>query len=237
MTGGTPLAHPGPGPAVESYLAEVATRLPGPRRAQAGIVAELRAGVLDAIDSHRAAGLPDGRAAAVALAEFGDPGQVAAAFRPELAARSARSTALTLVTTGPVVGLLWAAAAVASHIGARPALPWPWAGASPGSLLAVPLAAVAVTALAALFTVAATGRMTRWLPLRPRLAPASAAAAGFGAVAVDMIVLALLASQLASAPGSLAPVPVAAAAAASLTRLTLARRAARRCLTARATLA
>jgi hypothetical protein len=46
----------------------------------------------------------------------------------------------------------------------------------------------------------------------------------------------LLASQLASAPATLAPFPVAAAAAASVTRLTLARRAAGRCLAIRSTL-
>jgi hypothetical protein len=237
MTSGFPPADPVPARAVECYLAEVAARLPSPARAQAGIVAELRAGLLDAIDAHRAAGLSASGAAAAAVAEFGDPGRVAAAFRPELAARSARRTALALAGTGPFVGLLWATAAVTSHIGVRPAALWPWAGVSPGSLLGVPLAAVAVTAVAALFTVAATGRLTRWLPHQPRLAPTSAAAAGFGAVIADLILLALVAAQLAIAPGSLAPGPVAAAAAASLTRLILARRAARHCLTVRASLA
>jgi hypothetical protein len=77
----------------------------------------------------------------------------------------------------------------------------------------LPLAAgaLAVTVWTALFTVAATGHLTRWLAFRARLAPAAA-------------------------PGTLAPAPVAAAAAASLIRLTLARRAGRRCLAARAAL-
>ncbi|MGH3291465.1 MAG: hypothetical protein ACRDP7_06640, partial [Trebonia sp.] len=70
----------------------------------------------------------------------------------------------------------------------------------------------------------------------PRLAPAAAAAAGFGAATADVIILLLLASQLVHAPGTLSPVPVAAAATASLTRLALARHAARRCLTVRAAL-
>jgi hypothetical protein len=223
--------------ALEPYLAQIAAGLPGPGRAQAGILAELRAGLLDAIDAHRAAGLPDGRAISMALAEFGDPDQVAAAFRPELAARSARRTALALAATGPLIGLLWAVAALTSHIDLHPTALWPWAGAPPGSLLDVPLAVVAVTAVAALFTVAATGHLTRWLPHRPGLAPATAAVAGFGAVTADVILLALLAAELASAPGALTPAPAAAAAAASLTRLILARRAARRCLTHRATLA
>ena len=104
--------------------------------------------------------------------------------------------------------------------------------------MAFPLAAgaLAVTVWAALFTVAATGNLTRWLPFRARLAPAAAAIAGFGAMTVDLIIFVLLASQIAAAPGTLAPAPVAVAATASLIRLTLARRAGRRCLAARAAL-
>ena len=49
-------------------------------------------------------------------------------------------------------------------------------------------------------------------------------------MAADVTVFALLASQLLNAPGTLAPAPIAAAATASLTPLTLARRAAPRCL-------
>ena len=64
---------------------------------------------------------------------------------------------------------------------------------------------------------------TAWLP-------AAAATAGFGARPADVPVFALLASQLLNAPGTLAPAPIAAAATASLIRLTLARRPARRCL-------
>jgi hypothetical protein len=143
------------------------------------------------------------------------------------------------VTTGPPIGLLWAIAAAASHMAVRHAPPWQWAGAPPGSPAAFPLAlaAILVTAWAALFTVAATGPLTRWLPGRPGLAPATAAICGCAAMAADVTIFALLASKLASTPGTLAPVPVTAAAIASLTRLTLARRAARHCLAARASLA
>ncbi|MGH3299010.1 MAG: permease prefix domain 1-containing protein [Trebonia sp.] len=238
MTSAAPPPRPGTGRAAESYLAEVAARLPGPGRSHAGIIAELRAGLLDATDAHRSAGLPPAEAAAAAVSEFGDPRLVAAAFGPELAARSARRTALTLIATGPVIGVLWASAAMASRVGVRHAPPWQWAGAPPGSLFALPLAAavIAVTVWASLITIAATGRLTRWLPRRPRLAPAAAAAAGFGAATADVIILVLLASQLVHAPGTLSPVPVAAAATASLTRLALARHAARRCLTVRAAL-
>lgn len=225
-------------PCIEAYLSEVAAALPGPARARDDMLAELRSGLLDAADAYRAAGhLPD-EAAAAAAAEFGDPRQVAAAVRPELAARQARRTALTLISTGPLVGLLWAAAATASHIAIHRAPPWQWHGMPPATPVAIPLfGALVVTFMgAALLTVAATGSLTRWLPASPRTAPSAAAIAGFAAAAADLAVFILLASKLASTPAALAPAPIVAAATASLARLTLARRAARLCLTARAAL-
>jgi hypothetical protein len=227
------------GQLVDSYLAEVAARLPCPARARGGIIAELRAGLLDATDAYHEGGLAAGSAAAAAVAEFGDPRRVAGAFRPGLAISQARRVAATLLATGPLIGLLWAATAVASRIGIRHAPPWQWAGAPPGWLVAFPLAAAAcvIAVWTALFTIAATGRATRWLPERARLAPGTAAVAGAAAAAADLALLVLLASQLAAAPGALAPAPAAAAALASLTRLSLAGRAARRCLAARAGLA
>lgn len=220
------------GRTVPSYLTEISARLPGSRRVRAGIVAELHAGLLDAIDACQAAGLSADQAATAAMREFGDPAQIAAAFGPEVGARHARSTALALVRTGPVIGLLWTAAGLASHIGIRGLAPWHWTGMPPGApvLFAAAFATLGVTAWAALLTVAATGRFTRWLPRRSRLGPVTAAFAGFGFAAVDTIMLTLLGAALLTAPGRLAPVPVAAAAAASLARLILARRAARRCL-------
>jgi hypothetical protein len=223
---------------IDGYLSQVGAALPGPARAREDIIAELRSGLLDAADAYRAAGLPPGEAAAAAAAEFGDPREIAAAFGPELAARQARRLARDLIITGPLVGLLWAAAATASHVGIRRAPPWQWGGMPPASLITMPLLAAIflITAGTALFTLAATGPLTRWLPASPRTAPATAAIAGFAATAADLAVFVLLASKLASAPAALAPAPVLAAATASLARLTLARRAARRCLTARAAL-
>jgi hypothetical protein len=225
-------------PAVSAYLRAVAASMPGPRRARDDILAELRSGLLDAIDTHRAAGLPAQAAAQAAITEFGDPRQVASAFRPHLAMTQARRTALALAATGPPVGLLWAAAALASHIAIRHAPPWQWQGAPPLSPAAFPAigAAILLAAASTLATIAATGKLTRWLPASPRTATATAATAGLGAAIADLAILAVLASQLTAAPGTLAPLPVAAATAASLTRLTLARRAARRCLATRASL-
>jgi hypothetical protein len=230
--------EPAAGPAVEGYLAEVTARLPGPARAHAGIVAELRSGLLDATDAHRSAGLPPAQADLAAVNEFGDPARVAAGFGAEIAARQARRVVLTLLVTGPLVGLLWLATAVASHLSIHLAQLWPWTGPSSGLDVGARLVAVAVgiTAAAGVLGIAATGRLSRWLPARPRRAPTAAAVAGFGAVGADALGLTLLAAQLATVPGRLALVPAAAAAAASLVRIMLARRAARDCLAIRASL-
>jgi hypothetical protein len=217
------------GRVIDTYVEQVTAALPGPPRVRGDMMAELRSGLLDALDAHRQDGLADDAAAAAATAEFGEPRVIAATFRPELAARLARRCALTLAITGPVVGLLWTVAAVASHIRIRHALPWE-AAAPSGSTAVVRLLLVAllVTVLGALVTIAVTGR----LAVRragPQVAPAAAALSGYAAVAVDVAIFTLLASQLACAPGGLAPVPVAAAAAASVARLVLAWRAALRC--------
>jgi hypothetical protein len=170
---------------------------------------------------------------AAATAEFGEPRAIAATFRSELAARLARRCALTLACTGPVVGLLWTAAAVASHIGIRHALPWE-AGAPGGSasVVRVLLLALLVTIAGALVTMVATGRLAARRLNRTWMAPATAAVSGYGAVIIDLSLFTLVATQLASAPSGLAPVPVAAAAAVSLARLVLAWHAAQRCRTA-----
>ncbi len=223
------------GQAVERYLAEVTARLPGPVKAHSGIVAELRSGLHDATDSHQSAGLPPTEAVVAAIREFGDPGLVADGFLPEIAASHARRVAIVLLVSGPLVGLLWLATAVASHPAIRIAAFWQWttlpAGLGAGiQLVAV---AVAVTASAGAAGIAVTGRLSRWLPARPRRAPLAAAIAGFGAVGADGLGLVLLAAELAAAPGRLSPLPAAAAAAASVARLLIAKRAAYRCLAMR----
>ena len=78
------------GPVIEQYLAEFSARLPGSRRALSGIVAELRSGLLDAKDARQSAGLPPAEAAEAAIREFGDPVELAGAFRAEVAASQAR---------------------------------------------------------------------------------------------------------------------------------------------------
>jgi hypothetical protein len=229
----------GSGPRLERYLADISARLTGPPRVRASIVAELRSGLSDAVDAHRSAGLPRSEAEQAAMSEFGDAALVARGFRDELAARQARQVAAALLASGPVTGLLWIAAAQASHLKIRLVPPWQQSGLPPGLQGGIPLiaAAIAVTACAALLGIATTGRLTRWLPDRPRRAAAAAAIAGCGAIGADALAIAVLGILLGTAPGRLSALLAAAAATASLVRLLLASRAARRCLATRAALA
>ncbi|HET9895065.1 MAG TPA: permease prefix domain 1-containing protein [Streptosporangiaceae bacterium] len=225
--------------AVERYLDEIAARLPGSPRSHHHIVAELRSGVLDAADSHERGGLPPARAVRAAIAEFGEPALVADAFLAEIAASQARRVAVILLVTGPLVGLLWIGTAAASHVVVHLASLWHLTGMHGVFAWGIELVAVAatVTAWAAALGIASTGRLTRLLPVRPRRAPTIVAVAGIGAVSADALGLAMLAADLAIAPGQVAVTPAAIAAVASLGRILLARRSASRCLALRARLA
>ena len=87
---------------------------------------------------------------------------------------------------------------------------------------------------------AVAGRLGRRLgggfARRAALPLAAAAVAGLAAVLADLTLLAILGNQALATPGSLVWAPVIVAVGASLTRITLAGRAARRCLATRATL-
>ena len=221
--------------AVADYLAAVTAQLPGPVAARVAVTDELCDGLLEALDTHRARGRSSQEATAAAMAEFGDPDTVAAAFGPELAAVHARRVALGLLATGPLVGLAWITAVAVN------ALP-PWRHQLTGPWLALPLVgvALAVACPALGLTVAATGRLGRRLGggfgRRAAFPPTAAAVAGLAAVLADLTLLAILGGQAFTSPGSLVWAPVMVAAGASLTRVALAGRAARRCLATRAAL-
>jgi hypothetical protein len=220
--------------AVGAYLAAVAAQLTGPAPARAAITEELRDGLLETLAAHRARGRSPQESTEAAIAEFGDPATVAAAFGPELAAVQARRVAKGLLATGPLVGLVWLAAAAVNG------LP-PWRHQLPGLWLALPLVGLALlVACPALgVTIASTGRLARrlgWLGRRATLPPTAAAVAALAAVAADLTLLAVIAGQALTISGPDVWAPVAVAAGASLTRVTLAGRATRRCLATRATL-
>ena len=220
--------------AVTDYLAAVAAQLTGPPSARAAVTDELRDGLMEALETHQARGCSPQEATVAAIAEFGDPDTVAAAFGPELGAVQARRVALGLLVTGPLVGLTWIAAVVVN------VLP-PWRHQLIGPWLALPLVglALAVAGPALGLTVAATGRLGRRLGRvvrRETLPPTAAAVAALAAVVADLTLLGIITGHALTSPGSYVWAPVIVAASASLTRVTLAGRAARRCLATRAAL-
>jgi len=235
---GSPAAAPAP--SVEGWLTDLAGRLAGPRRVRDAVVAELEDGLLEAVEARTAAGLAEPAARAAALAEFGDPATVAAAFRPGLAARQARATVSGLLRSGPLLGLCWGATLLASGV-----TPWQRPHAGPLTV-ALPLIALLVVMiwLAALVTFATTGRLALRRPgsagadspqqvsTDVRLAAYAAAGAGLVCAALDLTGLTTLAWFTATAPGAVAAAPAALAAAASLVRLPAAALASRRCLAA-----
>jgi hypothetical protein len=231
---GSNLSDPTNRDAIADYLAAVAAQLTGPPSARAAVTDELRDGLLEALETHQARGCSKAEATAAVIAEFGDPHTVAAAFGPELGAVQAHRVAVGLLVTGPLVGLTWIAAVVVND------LP-PWRHQLIGPWLALPLVglALAVAGPALGLTVAATGRLGRRLSRvvdRATLPPTAAAVAALAAVVADLTLLGIITGHALTSPASYVWAPVIVAASASLTRVTLAGRAARRCLATRATL-
>lgn len=211
---------------IADYLDRAAAGLRGPRRVRADLLAELRSSLYDALDAHLSPSVSAADAARRAIDELGTPSEVAAGFEPELTARQARRLGLALVPAAAAVAALWAYAADASDVGAHGGS-WAVVGRPPTPLA---VAALGIAVVSAVLTVAATGRLTRWVPTPPRFAPVVAAAGGLAGAAADVAILGLLAGQLFVGGHSLAPAPVLVAAGASATRFALGRRAAHRCL-------
>jgi hypothetical protein len=91
---------------IDSYLAELARRLPAP------IVEELSDGVQETYFHFRSAGLSDGQAARETLAEFGAADMVVASFA---ASSPSGRTSRLLLAIGPLVGACWAAVLLADR--------------------------------------------------------------------------------------------------------------------------
>jgi hypothetical protein len=214
---------------IDAYLAELRNRLVGSARWRRGILAELEDGLMESLTANLSLGMEPLEAANRTISEFGTPASVARAFARDLTAARVRRTALTLLRTGPLVGTLWLGAVAANHL-LPPTLEGPWA--------ALPLVAMglAVCAPAAMVTLAATGRRAYRLPGLRAVAPTAAATSAIAAVAVDVIILGMAGAVAITSPRTYAWGLIAAAVGASITRLVLAGRAARRCLAARAEL-
>ena len=96
---------------ITDYLAALANELPAP------VVAELADGLEQTFRHFLGQGLDPDVAARAAVAEFGDPRVVVAAFTATSAARRA---ARRLLAIGPVVGACWGAALISNRAWAWP---------------------------------------------------------------------------------------------------------------------
>jgi hypothetical protein len=116
---------------------------------------------------------------------------------------------------------------------------WRWAGREAPAALGLVAGLVGLVLMvavpAAVVAVAASGRLSRWLPDGPKVAATAAATAASACVAGDLVLLAGMLTVTVLAGGMAWPAGVVAVGASGV-RLILAGRAARRCLAARATL-
>ena len=154
---------------IDRYVADLRHRLRGPVIVRAGMVREVRDGLLDAAEAHRASGLDTASAERQAVDEFGSPDVIAAGLRPELAAAAGRHLAVLMLLLGSVqfvvVEALWKGQAADDG--------WPPVSAGYGLLAQFVdvsnLVTLAGSALAAL----ALGIGGRVLPSRPIVRAAS----------------------------------------------------------------
>lgn len=93
--------------AVEQTVAALDARLRGPRRSRAGLLDEVRDGLLDAASAHHEAGLGADDAQRRAVAEFGDVDELAPLYQDELAAAQGRRTAALIAVAFPGMLLVW----------------------------------------------------------------------------------------------------------------------------------
>jgi hypothetical protein len=182
-----------PGPSlIENYRAAVSAQLP------AAIVDELADGIAETYRSYLDQGLGPDAAARAAVAEFGEPALVVAAFTR---ASPARCAARRLLMTGPVVGACWGAVLVAGRA-------WTWP---------VPVAARALlgtTLAGAIVLLAVAALLPRYRPARRA---ATAACAGLAAMDAAAIAAVTVLARYAPLPVLLA-VPASAARIAFTTR-------------------
>jgi hypothetical protein len=189
---------PGTSP-ISGYLTALSAQLPGP------IVEELADGLDQTRQHYLNQGLDPDSATDAALAEFGDPQVIVAAFtRLSPARRAARR----LLVTGPVVGACWGTALIMSRA-------WTW----PVPIAGRVLFGVALITVISLLAAAAFGRRYR---------PVGRAGAA-GCVGITLLDTAMLLTVSAALPALIWPLMLAVAASAA--RLTFTAQALRPVLT------
>jgi hypothetical protein len=213
--------NPAAGEMISGYLAVLESELHTGRRYRARILAEIADGLACAVGERTDVGVAPAAAARSALAEFGDPRELAGAFARQHGTVTAHRLGMALVTTGPLVGATWLAAYGTGGAG----LLWQAAGL----LSALPQLAVAlaVTVPAAIIAATGAGWAARRVKVPARAVTGAAVVAAIGCVAGDLSLLltALLDHRLTGA-GSVGLIVVAAVA--SVLRLSAAGWAGRR---------
>jgi hypothetical protein len=194
---------------IDDYLRGLARRLPVPTPLTRDVLAELRDDLLDATAALTTGGTPPVAAARAAIADFGDEETIARELRPELGTRRARQIGITLLVTGPLVGICWL---VAVFFGTAHAPAWRW-------LLVLVAPVIVIGAAATGLTVVSSGRLSRWLGPYTMMARRASTIAGIAAGTGDLLLLAGCAALLLSSPRPSALFGLAAGA--SMARLVL----------------
>lgn len=167
------------------YLTTLDAGLPVGRRDRAAIIAEVGDGLASAVDAKLDRGADPDVAARQAVAEFGDPGDLAHQFASQLMLAHAHRLGGWLLLSGPVVGGAWIAAVTATGSGS-------WTARISETLAAVayyPLV-LAITVPAAIVALAAGGRLAWRLPLPAGLVTGAVVVATLGCVLGDVSLLA-----------------------------------------------
>ncbi|WP_222947007.1 permease prefix domain 1-containing protein [Streptomyces sp. TRM49041] len=202
-----PIAPVDPIDPIDAYVAALSDSLQGPARAKSRMVEEIRDGLDDAVAAHTRAGVPYERAAELAVRDFGAPDRLAPTFQHELTIAQARHTARAAAFAVPLAVACWLLIWTASHDSA-------WQLPRTTSLLTVHLVGVAATAsVLSAATLAATGRLARWLPTPHRLplAVAWTGTAASIAMAIAALVLVILSVVVTNWPLAVAAGALAAA--------------------------
>jgi hypothetical protein len=158
---------------VEEYLRTLGDALPVSDRARRPILTEVADGLHCAVEAHAQRGLDAVDAGRAAVAEFGDPRQLAADFSRQLTVACARRTGLALVLSGPFVGMAWVLASgqgtsvvsnVVSLVAAVPVLALVLVVGVPAAVMASRSSTSAGTAIvAAVSAIVADALLMGWL--------------------------------------------------------------------------
>jgi hypothetical protein len=214
MSGLQPEQRPEP---VMVYLAAIEDGIPPWLHGRRAAVGELADGLDDAMRDYRAKGLTAEEAAMRVVGESGPPAMIADEFTMTLSARHARHTALALLLSGPLIGIVWLFALAPG----RPPI---------DLLLRIPplglflVASIAVCGMTLLATGPARLRPSWTLGRQRRLA----ALACIFAVAADALLLGAALNTAVADPSWSISSPLVGAIVLSIARLTITQRVARR---------